>query len=518
MWTCSKSNTTQKSPSLADTKYGQFVIKCTPYKAARRIVSHTRLAAPRSIEEIQRFVCEASNEGKTISILGSGRSQGGHVLGPPSKKLDKHLVLDLRAHINTVTIVKEQQQAIAQAGATWWEVQLAADQYGLAVQVMQASNIFSVGGSLSVNCHGHDHRVGSLANTVNWITIVDSLGKLQKLEPSDEHFGLVVGGYGQFGIIVEVALQLTGNHLLTFEEEDIDVTTGDYPQLFQGLLCHENEHKEEAVMHYVTLGMTEESGSFFRNGTKTRIYRLMSGCPVVEGSLSIGDEEPDLGTVANRIGKKAAVILPSYREEMKALVYHGASGPKARNEWMQNPIKFMDSFDVVDYDYWLQEYFVPGESFKEFCSFLGKLLCDNKVDLWNATVRYVKQDRDNILMTYAKSDVFAIVIYFRQELSTTSLLKTQAWVQKASEEAVNQGGSFYLPYQPLLERELLERAYPNIAKVRELKHKYDPANIFSSTFAVTYLFPPDIAPRFVRQITVGEVRSASACCCTCIVQ
>ena len=59
------------------------------------------------------------------------------------------------------------------AGATWAQIQNEANHLGLAVKVMQASNVFSVGGSLSVNCHGWDHQAGSLVNTVNSIKIIN---------------------------------------------------------------------------------------------------------------------------------------------------------------------------------------------------------------------------------------------------------------------------------------------------------------------------------------------------------
>lgn len=424
-----------------------------------------------------------------------------------------HVVLDLCAHMNTVTVDPERKEVIVQAGATWWHVQLAADRYGLAVQVMQASNIFSVGGSLSVNCHGHDHRLGSLANTVNWLTIVDCNGDVQRLEKNDELFGLVIGGYGQFGVIVEASLQLAQNFLLTFEEQEIDVTAADYPHVFQELLSHERQNEQEVVMHYVTLGMAAEAGTVFRQGSKTRTYRRALGSEAVVDSLRPEDEEQAFGSWTNRVGKEAAILLPEYREQMKALVYHASSKPRSRNQCMQNPIKFMDSHDVPDFEFWLQEYFAPPAKFTEFCIFLGQLLAANEVDLWNATVRFVKKDRGNILLTYAKTDVFAIVIYFRQNLSLASLIATQKWVREASEKAVNLGGSFYLPYQPLVERQLLEQAYPNIGTFRELKGKYDPAHTFSSTFAATYLFPSSVPRRFAHQRTIGELQNPRTRCC-----
>lgn len=506
--------------SLAEKKYGQFAAKCYPNSVPQSIVEQTRTRAPQSVEDVQQIVREAVGNGMTISVLGAGRCQGGHVLAPPlgHGNLAKHVVLDMCAHMHKVTVFQDRKEAIVDAGATWWQVQLGADRYGLAVQVMQASNIFSVGGSLSVNCHGHDHRMGSVANTVNWLMIVDSSGEQKKLEPSDELFGLVIGGYGMFGVIVRASLQLAHNFPLTFEEQDIDVAAVDYPKYFGDLLLHEHSNEQEVVMHYVTLGLLAEEGSVFRGGTKTRTYRSVKGSEAVVGSLKSEDEEAELGTFANRVGKEVAILLPACRSQMKALVYHASPDPKPRNKWMQNPIKFMDAHDMPDFAFWLQEYFAPPATFVDFCLFLGRLLSENSVDLWNATIRFVKKDSDHILMTYAKTDVFAIVLYFRQELSVESLIATQTWVRQASEKAVDLGGSFYLPYQPLVERPLLEQAYPNTGRLRELKSKYDAHHTFSSAFAATYLFPDAVSKKFAHQSTMhDEIRKTGSKRC-CVVQ
>jgi len=53
---------------------------------------------------------------------------------------------------------------------------------------MQDSNIFSVGGSISANCHGWDFRTGTIANTIEELTIINSKGELMILSPSHPFF------------------------------------------------------------------------------------------------------------------------------------------------------------------------------------------------------------------------------------------------------------------------------------------------------------------------------------------
>ncbi len=66
-----------------------------------------------------------------------------------------------------------------------------------------------------MNCHGWDHRAGTLGETIRSITIVDADGELKTLKPDDELFRCVVGGFGGFGVIVEVEIELAPNDFLT---------------------------------------------------------------------------------------------------------------------------------------------------------------------------------------------------------------------------------------------------------------------------------------------------------------
>ncbi len=52
-----------------------------------------------------------------------------------------------------------------QPGAVWHDIQNRLHPR-FAVKAMQSTDIFSVGGSISVNAHGMDHQAGSVAGTI----------------------------------------------------------------------------------------------------------------------------------------------------------------------------------------------------------------------------------------------------------------------------------------------------------------------------------------------------------------
>ena len=136
---------------------------------------------------------------------------GGQALGQDTLHLDM-------THMDTVRYDDSDQTIIVGPGATWRQVQTVLSQHGRAVRVMQDSNIFSVGGSLSVNVHGKDPRYGSLIESVKYLKVVTMDGQEIRCDRTQNQdlFAAVIGGYGLLGIITEVSLLTTPNSAYAF--------------------------------------------------------------------------------------------------------------------------------------------------------------------------------------------------------------------------------------------------------------------------------------------------------------
>ncbi|WP_309728313.1 FAD-dependent oxidoreductase, partial [Chamaesiphon sp. OTE_75_metabat_556] len=146
------------SPALTDISINQ--LRATTITDASKL-EPTQVAAifqPQSVAEIRHLIATAQRTGHKISMSGARHSMGGQIAAPDSIHLDM-LKFD-RIVYNADTTVT------VASGATWKQIQLELGKHGRAVRVMQDSNIFSVGGSLSVNAHGKDPRFGSLIESV----------------------------------------------------------------------------------------------------------------------------------------------------------------------------------------------------------------------------------------------------------------------------------------------------------------------------------------------------------------
>ena len=111
-----------------------------------------------------------------------------------------------------------------ESGATWDEVQRAIAPRGLAIKVMQSSNIFTVGGTLSANAHGRDVDVMQVVDVVERFGLLLADGRVVEVSRTEnpELFSLVIGGYGMYGVILDVTLRVTRDEVYEQRSESVD--------------------------------------------------------------------------------------------------------------------------------------------------------------------------------------------------------------------------------------------------------------------------------------------------------
>lgn len=433
------------------------------------IADADQLLLPENEEEI----AQAIKSGKKISIRGAGFSQGKHIL--PNDNNSIHLNMGKIKH---VVIDAQRKTATVGAGATWADIQREAEKHQLAVQVMQASNVFSVGGSLSANCHGWDHTQGSLANTVNSVQIVDNEGKIQTLTPDDDLFRYVVGGWGMFGVIVQVELKLTTNDML--QDTSVSVPIDKYPSHFRNVV----EKNKDIKLHLYRLSL--ERGKLLETGwAQNYVYKR----PIKQHVLN--PDEPPRGTGLQRMvfqfARHSAWARGVYWRNEMAEMAKKDKAPLSRNAIMRPLINAAFANNSRGTREWLQEYFVKEEDLAQFLKFLAQKLNKNDVALLNASVRFVKKDELSKLGYATKGDRFAVVLYFSQSLNPNEIENTKNWVQEVINYLNEHEGSFYLPYAHLATRPQFQTSYPQYKEVLEAKQRYDPDNVFDNGFFSDYL-------------------------------
>lgn len=425
------------------------------------------------VEEIRSALSRAQREHLKVSIAGKRHSQGQQTAYPGG------LVLDM-THFNRVLRLDRSTRIMTvQSGATWKEIQDYANPHGLAVEVQQASNIFTLGGSMSVNAHGRDPRYGTIIQTVRSFRLMRADGSIVQASRSEnpELFSLAIGGYGLFGVILDVDLELTTNEV--YEKQHFSMDYREYPTFFDKYI----KGNPEVGLEYAWPSIRKSD--FLQH---LAVYKFLKTNQRPAGVYKLEEES---GVGRNR----AAFALSRHSEEGKSVRWFLQETMAdllsthiiARNNAMRPPINFLTYDSPSDTDI-LQEYFVPTRRFTEFMDAMRHIFLLRHVNLLSLTVRYVPRDPECFL-AYAREDSFAFVLYVNVPLTAEGRKSTESWTRELVDAAVDKGGTFYLPYQLYPSQEQIRAAYPMLDKFFAEKRAYDPDQIFDSGFYEHYRLP-----------------------------
>ncbi len=463
---------------------------------------------PETVEELKTIIADAAKEGKKVMPVGAGRSQGKQFLPAGQKGIVVDLAKmklkkakdepgKLKGEMIRFNPVKdgEEPTVTVSAGVCWSTLQHKANKRGLALQVMQASNVFSVGGSIGTNIHGWDHREGTLSNTLVSIDVITAEGKELTLTPKDPLFHQITGGLGMFGIVVNATFKLTQNELLV--ERGKRVPVEEYADHFYREVL--SDPKKRMALGRLSLDKDNLLGELI-----SVTYEREGDQPKVPEKAPVIVAETERGTRTDQIiinmARRSSLVRKKYWDSEVARLLANDSPAITRNEIMQPAINAMFNPSVSESE-WLQEYFLPAETLAPFLKELAKILKDNDVALLNASVRFVKQN-DDALFSYSRGgDRFAVVLCFNQPLQKHELIKAQKWLREAQQKTLNYGGTFYLPYQEVTSPDQFKDSYPYAAEhALAAKQKADPHGMFVSGVYDKYLAPKEPKPNYFKQL------------------
>jgi FAD/FMN-containing dehydrogenase len=416
---------------------------------------------------------KVTSAGQQHSMGGQTFTQGG-------------LVLDL-TKLNRIALDKPHKTVNVQSGARWWQLQKLLDKEGLSVKSMQSINIFSIGGSLSVNGHGIDPAPGQIAPTVRSLRIMLSSGEIVKASriENPELFRHALGGYGLFGVILDVDLDVVDNKM--YERRAIYMDYKDYPAYYRANI--ENNNGIGLVFGRLSVS----PGSFLRE-TAVHVYSNTQFDdelpPLTPGRYETIDRFIINFSKTGGIGRWLRWTLEKYAEPHlhHCVTRNQAMSQKdvclvSRNEEMYDDMAYLKN-RLRDTDI-LQEYFIPYERMPEFVDSLRSVVQKNRANLLNVTIRTVHKDTITAL-PYAKEDMFGFVLYFNVKFNDRESQILKETTTELIDAAANAGGTYYLPYQLFYSKGQLDRAYPEAYEFFVAKRRYDPGELFSNKFYQKY--------------------------------
>ena len=433
-----------------------------------------------SVETLREALSFARRNGLKVSVAGAKHSMGGHAFAANA------LVLDMRT-FNRIVLDKGKQIVTVQSGATWHDVQNALHP-AFALKAMQSTDIFTVGGSISVNAHGMDHRTGSVGRTVTAMRVMLADGSIHTISRSEEPdlFGLIVGGYGLFGVIIDADIEVTENRIYQSERRILDYRS--FPSTFNEILSDDRYallygHLSTAPQSFLremilyTYKEAEVPGATIPplgEMTSVRLRRLV---------FNLSKHGPLAMRLKWWMEKYVEPRLENCPVSRNQALGEGEACLVPRNEPMHDSVKYLKN-DLKDETDILHEYFVPRDQFVPFVDGLRRISLANDAVLLNASVRIVHRE-DNFL-TYAPTDMYAIVLYLNQRTDSKGAMKMETLTRQLVDLTVMLGGRFFLPYQLQYTPEQLQQSYPEIGAFFSAKKRYDPDGLFTNTFYRKY--------------------------------
>jgi len=341
---------------------------------------------------------------------------------------------------------------------------------------MQSNNSFSVGGSLSVNCHGWQHGRPPISSTVVSFRLMKADGTIVTCSRLDnpELFAMVLGGYGLFGIILDVELRVVRNRryvltsyivpaeeALSTYQEKVGPRT-DAAMVYARMNVDPDRFLQDVILNVLTEDSDEEAP----------IPKLADpGLIAVRRAVFRGSVDSDYG---KRLRWSAETKL---QPKLRATVF-------SRNQLLNEGVEIFENRQGDSTDI-LHEYFVPEDRIALFVDRLRKIIPDNNGNLLNVTVRSIEKDTDSFLK-YADQPMLALVMLFNQKRTAAGEASMQKMTQALIDAALLVGGRYYLPYRLHATRKQFEAAYPMASEFFALKKKFDPDEIFQNQFYLKY--------------------------------
>ncbi len=385
-------------------------------------------------------------------IKGAGFSHGAQTL------LENGLQIDM-CNINDIVISVPNNTITVGGGTIWYDVK-----DNKCVSCMQSYFNFSVGGSISVNCHSRNIKYSSISKTILSMEIMLSNGTVVTCSKQSNYdlFKGVIGGYGLLGLIISATLLITDNEKLkciVTESSNIK---------------NKMKFNDEIVLY------------------NTNIY------PITDRILNFYfiKSNDDL-TIKNKLHHKSNFKYFDYMIcEQLLRTFSLPKIIRARVEYLfQNNSVSYKSYEMADdaqkliplarfpTTTILQEYFIPINNMQIFVTYMIQRL--KLVNTLNISLRYVEEITDSVL-NYAPVDSCAIVLYINVLNIDYAINKLKSWTTTNISYLLTLGGKYYLPYLWLYDIEQIDSMY-DMSTMVELKNKYDKDNKICNEWFIKYV-------------------------------
>jgi FAD/FMN-containing dehydrogenase len=434
-----------------------------------------RIVSVHSEASLREAILTARGHGKAISIAGGRHAMGGQQFGRDT------VLIDTRALNRELRLDSERGIVEADAGMQWPELieRLVALQEGRAqqwgiVQKQTGADRLSLGGAIGANIHGRGLSLRPFIGDVEEFTLMDADGELHTCSRTRnrELFGLVIGGYGLFGVVTRVKIRLSRRTKLEriVEVTNVDDLVGKIDQrISQKFLYGDFQFSTDFT-----------SEGYMKTGVFSCYRPLPADAEMPREFKELAEENwRELYYLSHADTRRTYETYVSY--------YLSTSGQRYWSDTHQLSV-YLDDYHAdldrrlgakVKGSEMISEFYVPRAALGSFLAAVRSDFRQFGVQLIYGTIRFIEKD-DESFLAWAREPWACTVMNLHVDHDTDGLRKADESFRRVIDRTIEFGGSYFLTYQRWASRGQVEKCYPQMAELLRLKQRFDPQGVFQS--------------------------------------
>lgn len=332
----------------------------------------------------------------------------------------------------------------------------------------------TVGGSVSVNCHGRGLAMQPLIEDIESLTLVDSEGEIRRCSRTEEPelFSLVVGGYGLFGVITSVTLRLAPRRKL---ERVVELGT-----ISVLMSAFEERIRDDFLYGDFQFSIDPQSSGFLDEGVFSCYRPVDSSTPIPEGQRELSEEAwKELIWLTHTDKSRAFTLYSQHYLATSGQIYW--SDTHQLTSYVEGYHEEIDRRrDAVHpATEMIGELYVPRHRLADFMAAAAEELRRSGTDVIYGTVRLIERD-DVSVLAWARESWACVVFNVCVPHTVEGKERAADAFRSLIDLAIERGGSYFLTYHRWARADQVEASHPRLREFLAAKRRHDPEERFQS--------------------------------------
>lgn len=428
-----------------------------------------------TVTDVHAGLASARQHKRPVAICGGRHAMGGQQFA------NGGTLLDMSGLDRVLNFDPESGLIEVEAGIHW--PKLLADylamqdgrpeQWGIR-QKQTGADRLSIGGALAANIHGRVLSNKPIIEDIVSFKIIDADNRLVECSrATNAHlFRLVIGGYGLFGVVVSVTMQLVRRQKM---KRIVKIAIVDELQD-----AFSDRIRDGYVYGDLQFRIDDGSDGFLKQGILSCYKPVANDTPIPANQIYMTE-----GGWQNLL-YLAHVDKPQAYEQFSRF-YLGTSGQVYWSDEHQFTTYLDDYHTRLDQrlhgscvgSEMITELYVSLDRLCAFMEEAREVLRSTHADVIYGTIRLIKKD-DESYLAWAKQDYACVIFNLHVEHSDSGVMASRRTFKGLIDAAIASDGSFFLTYHRHASRRQVESAYPQFSSFLKEKRRSDPQAIFCS--------------------------------------